>query len=104
MNRHLHSRLHAVVAACACGVLAALLGTALWNGGPARAAVTTGRTGEVLTYASPVETLISPDGARLYVLCQGSDEVRVLDAVSFKVIKNISVGQVPRRRESPRRF
>ena len=96
MNRHLHSRLHAVVAACACGVLAALLGTALWNGGPARAAVTTGRTGEVLTYASPVETLISPDGARLYVLCQGSDEVRVLDAVSFKVIKNISVGQVPR--------
>jgi YVTN family beta-propeller protein len=47
-------------------------------------------------YASPLEVLLSPDGARLYVLCQQSEEVRVLDATSFAVIKNIAVGRVPR--------
>ena len=40
--------------------------------------------------------LFSPDGARLYVLCQGSDEVRVLDAAHLQPIKNIAVGHVPR--------
>jgi len=30
------------------------------------------------------------------VLCQQSEEVRVLDAASFAVIKNIAVGRVPR--------
>jgi YVTN family beta-propeller protein len=48
------------------------------------------------TYASPLEVLLSSDGARLYVLCQQSEEVRVLDATSYAVIKNIAVGRVPR--------
>ena len=47
-------------------------------------------------YASPLEVLLSPDGKRLYVLCQQSEEVRVLDATSFAVIRKIAVGQVPR--------
>ncbi|MGA2169058.1 MAG: YncE family protein, partial [Terracidiphilus sp.] len=47
-------------------------------------------------YASPLEVLLSPDGARIYALCQQSEEVRVLDAASFAVIKNIAVGRVPR--------
>ena len=68
----------------------------LWHPGPARAAVVTGRTGEVLTYASPVEMLFSPDGARLYVLCQGTDEVRVLDPRTYALVKNIPVGHIPR--------
>jgi len=51
---------------------------------------------DVLEYASPLELLFSPDGKRLYVLCQQSREVRVLDAATYAVIKNISVGQVPR--------
>jgi YVTN family beta-propeller protein len=51
---------------------------------------------DAVDYASPIEVLLSPDGARLYVLCQGSEEVRVLDAVSYAVIKNIAVGRVPR--------
>jgi len=55
-----------------------------------------GRTGETLTYASPVEALFSGDGKRLFVLCQGSGEVRVLDAATYTVIKSISVGRVPR--------
>ncbi len=47
-------------------------------------------------YASPLEVLLSPDDARLYVLCQQSKEVRVLDAASFAVIKSIAVGTMPR--------
>jgi YVTN family beta-propeller protein len=47
-------------------------------------------------YASPLEVLLSPDGARLYVLCQQSGEVRVLDAASYAVVRNIAVGRVPR--------
>ncbi len=47
-------------------------------------------------YASPLEVLLSPDGARLYVLCQQSEEIRVLDAGSYAVIGKIPVGRVPR--------
>jgi YVTN family beta-propeller protein len=51
---------------------------------------------EPADYASPLEIQLSPDGARLYVLCQGTNEIRVLDASSFAVIKTIPVGAVPR--------
>ncbi len=68
----------------------------LWHAGVARASTGTGRAPEVLTYASPVELLFSPDGTRLYVLCQESEEVRVLDAETYASVKNISVGRVPR--------
>jgi len=51
---------------------------------------------ENVAYASPLEVLLSADGARLYVLCQDSEEVRVLDAASYAVIRNIAVGHVPR--------
>ncbi len=47
-------------------------------------------------YASPLEMLLSPDGTRLYVLCQGADEVRVLNSVSGAVLQTIPVGHVPR--------
>jgi YVTN family beta-propeller protein len=52
--------------------------------------------GDAQQYASPLEVLLSPDGARLYVLCQQSDEIRELDATSFAVIKRIAVGHMPR--------
>jgi YVTN family beta-propeller protein len=52
--------------------------------------------GDAQVFASPLEVLLSPDGARLYVLCQQSEEVRVLDAASYAVIKKIAVGRVPR--------
>jgi len=51
---------------------------------------------EATDYASPLEILFSPDGARLYVLCQGTSEIRVLNASTYAVIKNIKVGAVPR--------
>jgi YVTN family beta-propeller protein len=49
-----------------------------------------------VNYASPLELLFSPDGSRLYVLCQQTQEVRVLDASTFAAIKTIPVGGVPR--------
>src|SRR5579864_24909 len=47
-------------------------------------------------YLSPIEMLFSPDGRVLYVVCQDSDEVRVVDAESGKVLSSIAVGRVPR--------
>jgi len=49
-----------------------------------------------LVYASPLEVLLSPDGARLYVLCQQTEEVRVLDARTHATVRAIPVGRVPR--------
>jgi YVTN family beta-propeller protein len=73
----------------------ALLSAALWTGSSVRA-VAQPQTSSSESYASPLEVLLSPNGARLYVLCQQSSEVRVLDAASFAVLKNIAVGRVPR--------
>jgi YVTN family beta-propeller protein len=47
-------------------------------------------------YASPLELLLSPDGMRLYVLCQGADEVRVLNAATGAALRTIPVGHIPR--------
>jgi len=47
-------------------------------------------------YLSPLEIAITPDGRLLYVVCQDSDEVRVVEAASGKLIKAIPVGHVPR--------
>ena len=68
-----------------------LLAAALWIDRPVRAS-----EADAVDYASPLEILLSPDGSRLYALCQQSEEVRVLDAASYAVIKNIAVGRVPR--------
>lgn len=47
-------------------------------------------------YASPLELLLSPDGTRLYVLCQGTDEVRVLNSSTGRALTAIPVGHLPR--------
>ena len=47
-------------------------------------------------YLSPIEMALSPDGRMLYVVCEGSDEVRVVDTQSGKVVTSVSVGHVPR--------
>jgi len=49
-----------------------------------------------IKYDSPLEVVVSHDGARLYVLCQQSETVRVFDAASYAPIKTIPVGRVPR--------
>jgi YVTN family beta-propeller protein len=83
------------VLACVALIGATLAAIGLSTERTARAAATN-VTGEVLDYASPVEVLFSPDSTRLYVLCQQSGEVRVLDTASYASIKNIAVGRVPR--------
>jgi len=47
-------------------------------------------------YLSPIEMVFSPDGRTLYVVCEGSDEVRVVNVESGKVENSIPVGHVPR--------
>jgi YVTN family beta-propeller protein len=47
-------------------------------------------------YLSPGELAISPDGRRLYVICEKTDELQVVDTQSGKVMKRIAVGHVPR--------
>jgi len=94
VNWHRHDAAGTVSALAA--VCAVVLGVCAWNGRMARASGSTGLTGEQLEYASPVEVLFSLDGTRLYVLCQDSAQVRVLDAKSYAPIKSIDVGRVPR--------
>src|SRR6202042_2791611 len=79
-------RRNALLALVACVASAAVSGLA-YLGRPARAAVPPTRTGEILTYASPIELLFSHDRAQFFVLCQGSNEVRVLDPSTFAEIK-----------------
>src|SRR5579864_5109118 len=47
-------------------------------------------------YLSPLEMASSADGRLLYVVCQDSDEVRVVDLQSGKVISRVAVGRMPR--------
>src|SRR5208282_453108 len=47
-------------------------------------------------YLSPIEMALSPDGRFLYVVCQASDEMRVVDLASGTVVSNVPVGHVPR--------
>lgn len=47
-------------------------------------------------YLSPIEMAVSADGRTLYVVCQDSDELRVVDAESGKLQKVIPIGHVPR--------
>ncbi len=47
-------------------------------------------------YLSPLEMVSSPDGRLLFVVCQDSDEVRVVDVQSSRVTGSVAVGHMPR--------
>src|ERR1019366_5908163 len=47
-------------------------------------------------FPSPIELAVSKDGARLYALCEGTDEVVAYDARSAKIVRRIKVGRVPK--------
>lgn len=64
-------------------VLAAVASAATTNAGPSR-------------FLSPGELAISPDGTRLYVACEKSDELLVVNTATSRVLKRIAVGHVPR--------
>ena len=46
-------------------------------------------------YKSPVQLLLSPDGRRLFVACEGTDEVLVVDTRKRRVVAQIPVGNEP---------
>jgi YVTN family beta-propeller protein len=47
-------------------------------------------------YPSPVELALSHDGTQLYALCEGTDEVAVIDLKTSLVVRRIGVGRVPK--------
>jgi YVTN family beta-propeller protein len=47
-------------------------------------------------YPSPIELAISPDGGRLFILCEGTGEVAVYDITAHRVVERIPVGRVPK--------
>ena len=47
-------------------------------------------------YLSPIELVLSPDDAHLYVVCEGSDELAVVDVKSGKVLRRVPVGHTPK--------
>jgi YVTN family beta-propeller protein len=47
-------------------------------------------------YPSPIELAVSPDNAHLYVLCEGTDELSVLDPHTGKITGRVPVGRVPK--------
>ena len=49
-----------------------------------------------LKFLSPGELAVSPDGSHLYVICEKSDELRVVDTLTGRVVKSVPVGHVPR--------
>jgi YVTN family beta-propeller protein len=76
-------------------VAAVLFCVVVWKAETVDAATAAGNETEI-EYASPLELLFSSDGGRIYVLCNESDEVRVLDAATYAPIKSIAVGHQPR--------
>ena len=51
---------------------------------------------EVPAYPSPIELAISATGTRLYVVCEGTNEVVEIDPVANSVRRRVRVGQHPK--------
>ncbi len=47
-------------------------------------------------YLTPIAAKFSPDGARLYVVCEGDDSVLAVDVRTQKVVKRATVGHKPK--------
>ncbi len=90
-RRHIQPSL----AAGLCALATALLCVMFWRPGIADAAIAPADGAEA-GYASPLEILFSLGGERIYVLCNESDEVRVLNAATYAPIKSVGVGHQPR--------
>ena len=47
-------------------------------------------------YLSPSEMAFSPDGHSLYIVCERSNELLILDTATNKITARIPVGRLPR--------
>jgi YVTN family beta-propeller protein len=69
------------------------------SGAPEASAVLTvmerGPVGTIAGLETPTNTAISPDGARVYVICYTNSSVSVIDTVNNRVIDTIPVGREP---------
>ncbi len=72
-----------------------LIATALFRPAPVAAAPKPSLDFTEL-YASPLELLTSRDGSLLYVLCEGTGDVRVLNVATGRTLRTIPVGHNPR--------
>lgn len=71
-------------------------GLALLTAVAVLASTTMGAKGTAVRYPSPIEAAVSPDGNKLYVMCEGTDEVVVLDSHAGTVVRRIPVGHRPK--------
>jgi len=62
----------------------------------AKPAARQAENGAAQRYLSPLEMALSPDGRLLYVVCQASDELRVVATRSGEVVHQVPVGRMPR--------
>ncbi len=46
-------------------------------------------------YKSPIQLLLSEDGRRLYVACEGTNEILIVDTGAGSVVGSVSVGKLP---------
>ncbi|HEY7095489.1 MAG TPA: beta-propeller fold lactonase family protein [Terriglobales bacterium] len=51
---------------------------------------------ELERYLSPIEMALSLDGSKLYVICEGTNEVRIVDTSSRTLTARVPVGRQPR--------
>ena len=49
-----------------------------------------------IRYPSPIELAVTPDGARLLVLCEGTNELAIINAHTGKITGRVPVGRVPK--------
>src|ERR1019366_2388221 len=52
--------------------------------------------GAAPAYPSPIEMAMAADGSRLYVVCEGTNEVVEIDPVAGSVLRRVRVGQHPK--------
>ena len=68
----------------------------LWLAPTVKPAAARSKTESSERYLSPLEMRLSPDGRLLYVVCQASDELRVVNIGSGKVETVVPLGRAPR--------
>jgi YVTN family beta-propeller protein len=56
----------------------------------------TGSNAPAVRYPSPVELAVSPDGATLWIVCEGTGEVAVAGTKTGKVERRVKVGREPK--------
>ena len=90
MTLLLNIRSHIRIAAKVLPVVGVLLAGMLMKPSATRA------NAEPEKYLSPIEMALSLDGAKLYVVCEGTNEVRIVDVSSRAVTAQVPVGRQPR--------